>query len=483
LGTLNRALRNIARRKIRALLMIIALGFSMAIMISVPAGIAANQNSAQNVALNLTNTINETAATLNQTLTQIECTLTPSFQGYGFSGGSGGYGGFGNGGGYGGFGGGANGGSSSGRFPGGLAGAFGGGAFGGESSPLNMSLYSDISSIQGVSAVVPILQVTEGQNQTFTATFGGTSRDFTRLVPYYIIEGIPLNSSYIDNYPILPTNITAGSNLEAGQTGVVLLSENNTAYFGVGVGGSVDILGENFTVVGVHGTSGVSDTLTLYMDLSDAQAITNDTGEATSLQVYADTASDVSSVASAISSLHPELTVTTAQQRLSDLTTLQNNYNAELQNAQNAVNTTQSTAYEEIVVAIVATSLIVLFVMLYTVRERTKEIGTLKAIGFSNWTVMSQFMLEGVMLSLIAGVVGIAIGSVAAPTLSTLLLPHATATGFRIANFGRTDVTVSLSPQLMLIGLGAAAALGTLGSLYPAWRASRTRPAEAMRYE
>jgi len=46
-----------------------------------------------------------------------------------------------------------------------------------------------------------------------------------------------------------------------------------------------------------------------------------------------------------------------------------------------------------------ATSLIVLFLMLYTVRERTKEIGTLKAIGFSNGNVMSQFMLEGVLLS------------------------------------------------------------------------------------
>ena len=72
---------------------------------------------------------------------------------------------------------------------------------------------------------------------------------------------------------------------------------------------------------------------------------------------------------------------------------------------------------------VLATSLIVLFVMLYTVKERTKEIGTLKAIGFSNSTVMGQFMLEGVILSMIAGVVGIAIGMVAAPTISQYLLP------------------------------------------------------------
>jgi putative ABC transport system permease protein len=127
------------------------------------------------------------------------------------------------------------------------------------------------------------------------------------------------------------------------------------------------------------------------------------------------------------------------------------------------------------------------------VRERTKEIGTLKAIGFSNWTVMSQFMLEGVMLSLIAGVVGVAIASFAAPTLSGLLLPTV---GQQVSAFGGARMAatnpgapsaatsaISLTPELILLALGAAVLLGMLGSLYPAWRASRTRPAEAMRYE
>ncbi len=169
---------------------------------------------------------------------------------------------------------------------------------------------------------------------------------------------------------------------------------------------------------------------------------------------------------------------------------------------QSAISSTQTVAFEEIAVAVVATSLIVLFVMLYTVRERTKEIGTLKALGFSNWNVMSQFMLEGILLSLVAGIVGIAIGSVGAPVLSGLLLPHISnpfgspggrsgGGGFFVTRGGGTPgagvaTAVSAaapSPQLMLIAIGAAVVLGALGSLYPAWRASRTRPAEAMRYE
>ena len=163
------------------------------------------------------------------------------------------------------------------------------------------------------------------------------------------------------------------------------------------------------------------------------------------------------------------------------------NYETALASAETTLAQTQSVAFQEIIVAVAATSLIVLFVMLYTVRERTKEIGTLKAIGFSNLTVMSQFMLEGVLLSLIAGVVGIAIGTFAAPALSGLLLPAANqgtfGRGFATMTNPEAATSIALTPQLMLIALGAAVLLGALGSLYPAWRASRTRPAEAMRYE
>jgi putative ABC transport system permease protein len=138
---------------------------------------------------------------------------------------------------------------------------------------------------------------------------------------------------------------------------------------------------------------------------------------------------------------------------------------------------------------VVATSLIVLFVMLYTVKERTKEIGTLKAIGFSNSTVMGQFMLEGILLSIIAGIVGIAIGIVAAPTLSvTFTSERWHRKREQLGSFQALQEldglsVATLNPELILILFGAAVLLGTLGSLYPAWRAAKIRPAEAMKYE
>jgi putative ABC transport system permease protein len=480
MGIVSRAVRNISRRKIRALLVIIALGFSLAIMISIPAGVLANQQTAKTEASNLSNIINQTGATINQTLTQIDCSLAPSYSGFGFGNGTFGGGDFTRGQ----TGGTPSGGSgfTPGQFGGGtIRGQFGGGAFnGGQSNPMNESLYTDIdTTISGVAAVEPILQASEGQNVTSTVSFNGYSRDITRLNVEYTIEGIPLSSDLVNNYPVLPINITAGRNLQAGDSGVVLLSENNSAYFDKGVGDSVTILGQSFTVVGVYSPSSLSTTQTLYMNLSDAQTITNNTGYITSIVVFAQNTDVVSQVQTAISSLHPELTVTTGQDRESQLSTEESSYTTALANAQASDSKTNATALEEIVVVVLASSLIVLFVMLYTVKERTKEIGTLKAIGFSNSTVMGQFMLEGILLSVIAGVVGIAIGSIAAPTLASVLLPSGVSGTTR---FGGLAVA-SLTPELVLLGFGVAILLGTLGSLYPAWRAAKIRPAEAMKYE
>jgi ABC-type antimicrobial peptide transport system permease subunit len=491
MGIINRAIRNISRRKIRALLVIIALGFSMAILVSIPAGVMANQQTATDLANNLGNTITETGQSINQTLTQIDCSLASSFSGFGFRppdsastpdqppGGFGPSGSSGSTSNRGGF-------DPSQFGGGGTPGQFGGGAFGGgQASPMNQSLYSDINStLSGISAVEPILTASEGTNVTMDM-FG---RSFTRLLTQYTIEGIPLTSDLIDNYHILTTNVTSGRNLAAGDSGVVLLSENNSAFFNAGVGDTIHVLGQDFTVIGIHGESAVSDRLTLYMDLTDAQSVTNNTGYITSFRVFTQSSTDVSSVASSISTLHPELTVTTGQERLTQLQNIQSTYDAALTSAQNSIGQTQTTAFEEIIVVIAATSLIVLFVMLYTVRERTKEIGTLKAIGFSNSTVMGQFMLEGILLSVIAGVVGIAIGTVAAPMLSSLLLPSVNLFGSQGAGFVRTAASaqtavVTVNPELILIAFGAAILLGAVGSLYPAWRAAKIRPAEAMKYE
>jgi putative ABC transport system permease protein len=454
LGALTRAFRNISRRKIRVLLIVIALGFSMAIMISIPTGIIANQASAVTLAENFSITVTNMQEEINKTATLIECQTSS----------------------------GAGGGRPSYFAPGASQQVF-----------ISETAVDEIHSIQGVVDAVPFLQARS--NETTSQAIGGFGgRNFTISRPLYTITGVPLNASLIENYSILPANVTDGRNLREGDSGVLVMSSNLTDYFGVGVGGTVKVYGDSFTVVGIYeqASQGFTGTQTVCMSIDDAQRATGNVGNMSRIDVYADTTSDVDGIAQVIQAAYPELSVTTYEDRLSQLQNMQTMYNETLTNAQSTLDQTQTVATQEIIIAVAATSLIILFVMLYTVRERTKEIGTLKAIGFSNWSVMSQFVLEGVFMSAAAAAVGIAIATVGAPVFLSFLLPRISQSGvlgaqgrqaFGPGSYVQSTFTAAPDPQLMLLMFGAALLLGAVGSLYPAWRASKTSPMEALRHE
>jgi putative ABC transport system permease protein len=441
----------------RALLVIVALGFSMAIMISIPSGIVANQEATQNLTENFNISIISMQEEINKSATLIEVR------------------------------------TSSGRgVPSGESGML---PFGSEQEEvfINETVVNEIRSIEGVKDVVELLE--KSSEETISETLNTPRGNFTISRPLYTITGVPLNSSLINSYSILPTNITAGRNLVEADTEVVLMNSNLTDYLGVGVGDKVEIDGKSFTLIGIYEqtSQGMVQTRTAYMNITDAQTITGNLGNVSRLDVYAEGVSHVDGIATVIEAAYSDVYVTTYADRLENLQRMQEMSEETLKNAESTLSQTQTVATQEIIIAIAATSLIVLFVMLYTVRERTKEIGTLKAIGFSNWNVMSQFMLEGILISLAAGVVGIVIGSVGAPVLSSLLLPHVSVfgtqgranafQGFNPGTIGAQVATAAPNLQIMLLAFGAAVLLGALGSLYPAWRASRTSPMEALRYE
>jgi putative ABC transport system permease protein len=469
-GVLTRALRNVSRRKIRVLLVVIALGFSMAIMISIPVGIVANQEATQNLSENYESTISSMQEEINETATLIEC-RTSSRRGM-FSG------------------------IPEGMPQGMLEGepSF---PFGQEEVFVNETVVDEIRSMEGVKDVVPFFEMPS--EETTSETMDTPRGSFTISRPLYTITGVCLNSSFIDSYSILPTNITEGEPLCEGDSGVLLMSLNLSDYFGIKVGDKVETYGEYFTVVGIYEPAGqgISGTREVYMNISDAQIITGNTGNFSRLDVYAEDDADVNEIAEVIEATYSdELYVTTYEDRLANLENMQEMYQTTLENAESTLSQTQATAFQEIVIVVVATSLIVLFTMLYTVRERTKEIGVLKAIGFSNWSVMSQFMVEGMLMSLMAAVVGVVIGIVGAPILSSLLLPHVSLFAIRgerqLGQWGQAtnpeifqseSTAIALDPQTLLLAFGAAVLLGALGSLYPAWKASRTSPMEALRYE
>ena len=333
---------------------------------------------------------------------------------------------------------------------------------------MNITEYAaNVTAIPHVKAVIPIFNQAEN-NSGFT----------------YSIYGLPLDdASLLETYPmLLPSNITEGRNLEAGDTGAVVLQERVAGYFGIKAGGTVTLLNQTFRVIGVEGYTPLNETAA-YMNLNDIWAITNNTGNATSLKVFADDVYNVEAVAGKISIMYPELSVTFSASLVYSIIQMQAQTNVQLEMARATLSQIQNTGKIEIATVTAVLAALVLFIMLYTVRERTREIGTLKALGASSTAILGQFMFEGVLLSFIAGVVGIAIGTVGASSFAGLLLPSPTQTGVSIGTDSSASIAVTITPELILLGLGTAILLGALGSLYPAWRAARTRPAEAMMYE
>jgi putative ABC transport system permease protein len=122
--------------------------------------------------------------------------------------------------------------------------------------------------------------------------------------------------------------------------------------------------------------------------------------------------------------------------------------------------------------AIAAISLIVggigiMNIMLVTVTERTREIGLRKAIGAKRRDILVQFLIEAMTLSLLGGVLGIIIGTGGAIAIGKL-----------VENFNPV-----VAPGAVIMAVGFSLAVGLFFGLYPAWRASRLNPIEALRYE
>ena len=108
----------------------------------------------------------------------------------------------------------------------------------------------------------------------------------------------------------------------------------------------------------------------------------------------------------------------------------------------------------------------VMAIMTISVKERTREIGTRRALGAERREILSQFLLESVFLTAVGGILGVICGSVIGLSVSFL-------TGF----------PVSLPWWSFAIGVGFSAFIGIVFGLFPAIRASGLDPIEALRYE
>ena len=117
-------------------------------------------------------------------------------------------------------------------------------------------------------------------------------------------------------------------------------------------------------------------------------------------------------------------------------------------------------------ISLVVGGIVIMNIMLVSVTERTREIGIRKAVGATRMNILWQFLVESITLSIMGGVLGIALGFVAAAAVAYFSpLPY----GIRFWS--------------VLAGMGVTFAVGVFFGIYPAMQAARLDPIEALRYE
>jgi putative ABC transport system permease protein len=106
-------------------------------------------------------------------------------------------------------------------------------------------------------------------------------------------------------------------------------------------------------------------------------------------------------------------------------------------------------------------------IMLVSVRERTREIGLRKAVGAKQRDILWQFLVEAVLLALLGGIIGLLVGAAGA-----LLIAHYSGT-----------LQPTLAWDSVVLAIVFSAAVGLFFGIYPATRAARLNPIDALRYE
>ena len=320
---------------------------------------------------------------------------------------------------------------------------------------------SDVESIKTLSGVKAVTAEVSSRMQ---ATAKGTNTNTT-------VDGVTPDYPIVRNLEVDQGNFITEQNNQSGAKVAVVGPTVVTDLFGDVstdvIGQIIKIKGNQFKIIGVTkakgGTGFQNPDDMIYIPLTTAQRYFSGDQYVSSISVAGDSADVTTQVQADIT------TTILNNHHISDSTLADFN----TMNQADIIATASSITgtFTMLLSAIAAISLVVggigiMNMMLTSVTERTREIGLRKAIGAKRRDVNIQFLVEAVMLTFIGGVIGVILGWGVSYLVTTL---------------GILQAQVSLSS--VLLAFGVSAFIGIVFGYYPAQRASKLNPIEALRYE
>ncbi|WP_405831974.1 ABC transporter permease [Streptomyces sp. NBC_01176] len=316
---------------------------------------------------------------------------------------------------------------------------------------------------------------------------GGASFD----VNSYSVAGVDV--THQDLGPLATSRITTGRTFAASQTDakVAVLSASYAKENKKTVGGTLTISGTKYTVIGIATPDSSESTTDVYLPLKQAQTLGDSKDKVTTIYVKATDSKQIDTVKAAIQKNISGTTVTTS----ADLASTVSGSLSTASNLATSVGKWLSVA------VLVAAFLVAALLTSSAVSRRVREFGTLKALGWPSRRVTRQVVGESVVNGLFGGALGIALGLGAAYAV-TAISPKLTAelgsTGGGGGGMGggpggggpgrqavKNTMEIALSAPVSVTTIALAAGLAIAGGLVAGamggWRASRMRPADALR--
>ncbi len=246
-----------------------------------------------------------------------------------------------------------------------------------------------------------------------------------------------------------------GRTFQPGDERVALLGRVLALNLSKSVGDPLEVAGEEFQVLGIYESESLFENGGLVLPLKELQRMMGREGQVTGFVIVAEPGIDPRELGKEVERLVPGVAAVPARDYV------QTNVQIRLSRAM---------AWATTAVALALGSIGLLNTMAMAVFERTSEIGLLRALGWKRRRVLILLVGEAAALGLIGSFLG---GILAFAGARTLLLSP-TSRGF---------IEPNLSPMVLGIGLVMGVGLTLLGGLYPAWRASRLEPTEALRHD